>query len=113
MSPVICRLVEMVPSDMPLNRVLEAHREQCLRCQADVARSTGVSRELLSMGDETMRAPDGLATTVMSRLPAQDGANPRRPMVVRIAVRYSVAAAIGVATVAALIARALSRRPRV
>ena len=112
MSPVICRLVEMVPSDMPLNRVLEAHREQCLRCQADAARSTGVSRELLSMGGETMRAPDGLATTVMSRLPAQDGSDPRRPLVVRIAVRYSVAAMIGVATVAALIARALSRRPR-
>lgn len=112
MTPVICRLVEMVPSDMPLNRVLEAHREQCLRCQADAARSTGVSRELSTMGGEVLRAPDGFATVVMSRLPAQDGSNPRRPLVVRIAVRYSLAAVIGVATVAALIARAVSRRPR-
>jgi len=111
-SPIICRLVEMVPSDMPLNRVLEAHREQCLRCQTDAARATGVSRELSTMSGETLRAPDGLATIVMSRLPAQDGSNPRRPMVVRIAVRYSVAAVIGIATVAALIARALSRQPR-
>jgi hypothetical protein len=110
MSPVICRLVEMVPPDMPLNRVLEAHREQCLRCQATDARSTGMSRELSTMGGETMRAPDGLATVVMSRLPAQDGSDPRRPLVVRLAIRYSVAAVIGVATIAALLARALSRR---
>ena len=108
---VICRLVEMIPAEMPLNRVLEAHRAQCLRCQADAARSTGVSRELSTMSAETMRAPDGFATVVMSRLPAQDGSDPRRPLVVRLAVRYSVAALIGVATVAALIARALSRRP--
>lgn len=112
MNSVICRLVEKVPSDMPLNRVLEAHREQCLRCQADTARSAGVSRELSTMGGETLRAPDGLATVVMSRLPAQDGSNPRRPLVVRIAVRYSVAAVIAVATVAAVIARALSRQSR-
>jgi anti-sigma factor RsiW len=110
MSNVICRLVSMVPADMPLNRVLEAHRDQCPRCQADVAHSTGMSRELSAMGGETLRAPEGLATTVMSRLPEQDGSDPRRPLVVRIAVRYSVAAVIGVATVAALMAKALSRR---
>jgi len=110
MSAVICRLVSMVPSDMPLNRVLEAHRDQCLRCQADVARSSGVARELSSLGGATLRAPEGLASVVMSRLPAQDGSDPRRPLVVRLAVRYSVAAVIGVATVAALIARTLSRR---
>lgn len=110
MSSLICRLVSTVPPDMPLNRVLRAHRETCLRCQSDFARSTGMSRDLSSIGDETMIAPDGLATAVMSRLPAQDGSDPRRPLVVRIAVRYSVAGVIGVATVAALIARAISRR---
>jgi hypothetical protein len=110
MTSLICRLVSTVPADIPLNRVLEAHRQTCLRCQADAARSTGMSRELSSIGNETLVAPDGLATSVMSRLPAQDGSDPRRPLVVRIAVRYSVAAVIGVATVAALIARAMSRR---
>lgn len=110
MTALICRLVARIPPDTPLNRVLEAHREQCLRCQGDVVRSTGMSRDLSSIGDETLVAPEGLATTVMSRLPAQDGSDPRRPMVVRIAVRYSVAAAIAVATAAGLIARALSRR---
>ena len=110
MSSLICRLVSTIPSDMPLNRVLEAHREQCLRCQADAVRSTGMSRDLSSIGQETLVAPEGLATTVMSRLPAQDGSDPRRPLVVRLAVRYSVAAAIAVATAAALIARALSKR---
>jgi hypothetical protein len=110
MSSLICRLVSTIPADMPLNHVLEAHRETCLRCQADVARSSGMSRDLSSIGDETLTAPDGLATTVMSRLPAQDGSDPRRPMVVRIAVRYSVAAAIALATAAALIARALAKR---
>jgi anti-sigma factor RsiW len=110
MSPLICRLVSTVPPDTPLNRVLEAHREQCLRCQADVARSTGMSRDLSSIGHETLVAPEGLATTVMSRLPAQDGSDPRRPLVVRLAVRYSVAGVIGVATIAALLARAITRR---
>ena len=112
MSSVICRLISVIPSDTKLPKALESHRETCLRCQADVARSSGMTRELSSMHGETLRAPDGFATTVMSRLPAQDGSDPRRPLVVRLAVRYSVALLVGVATVAAVIARVLTRRPR-
>lgn len=112
MTSITCRLVSMIPSDMPLNRVLQAHRDQCLTCQADVARSTGVSRELSTLGGETLRAPEGLATTVMSRLGDQDGSDPRGPLVVRLAVKYSAVAVIGLATVAAVIAGALSRRSR-
>jgi len=112
MSSITCRLVSMIPSDMPLNRVLQAHRDQCLTCQAEFARSTGVSRELSSLGGETLRAPDGLATTVMSRLGDQDGLDPRRPLVMRLAVKYSAVAVVGLATVAAVIAGVISRRAR-
>ena len=112
MNSITCRLVSMIPGDMPLNRVLQAHRDQCVTCQADVVRSTGVSRELSTLGGETLRAPDGLATTVMSRLGRQDGTDPRHPLVVGLAIKYSAVAVVGLATVAALIARVVSRRSR-
>lgn len=112
MTSITCRLVSMIPPDMPLNRVLQAHRDQCLTCQADVARSTGVSRELSTLGGETLRAPEGLATTVMSQLGDQDGSDPRRPLVVRLAIKYSAVAVIGLATFAAVIAGIVSRRSR-
>jgi hypothetical protein len=112
MSSITCRLVAMIPPDVPLNRVLQAHRAQCPTCRADLAGSTGVSRELSTMSRETLRAPDGLATTVMSRLGEQDGADPRRSLVVQLAVKYSAVAIIGLATVAAMIAGVLSRRSR-
>ena len=112
MSSITCRLVSMIPSDMPLNRVLQAHRDQCPACQADLAGSSGVARELSTLGGETLRAPDGLATTVMSRLGAQDGSDPRRPLVVRLAIKYSAIAVIGLATVAAVVAGVVSSRSR-
>ncbi len=112
MTSITCRLVAMIPPDVPLNRVLEAHRRQCPVCQADQAGSSGVTRKLSGLGDETLRAPEGLATTVMSRLGAQDGADPRRPLVVRLAVRYAAIALIGVATVVAVVAGLVSRRLR-
>ena len=112
MSPITCRLVSMIPPDMPLNRVLQAHRDQCSNCRTDVVRSTGVSRDLSTLGTETLRAPEGLATTVMSRLGEQDGTDPRQTLVVRLAVKYSAVAVIGLVTVAALIAGVISRRTR-
>lgn len=112
MSSITCRLVSMIPPDMPLNRVLQAHRDQCTTCRNDLAGSTGVSRRLSTLGGETLRAPDGLATSVMSRLGEQDGVDPRRPLVVRLAVKYSAVAVVGLATVAALIAGVISRRIR-
>jgi len=110
MNSITCRLVSMIPPELPLNRVLQAHRDQCLTCQADLARSTGVSRELSTLSKETLPAPEGLATTVMSRLGEQDGADPRHPLVVRLAIKYSAIAVIGLATVAAVIAGVISRR---
>lgn len=114
MTDLTCRLIAAIPDDMPLNRVLARHRDHCLRCQADDARTSGVSRELSTLGGETLRAPAGLATTVMTRLGAQDGADPRRPVVQRVAMRWATTALVvlasGVAIAAGIIAR--TRRGR-
>lgn len=109
MSDLTCRLIAAIPDDMPLNRVLARHRDHCLRCQADDARISGVSRELSTLGGETLRAPAGLATTVMTRLGAQDGADPRRPVAQRVAMRWATAAVIVLATAAAVAAGIISR----
>lgn len=112
MTGVTCRLISMIPPDLPLNRVLQRHREHCLRCLADEARSSGVSRELSHLGTETLAAPEALTPTVMTRLGPQDGADPRRPLVRRLVVRYSAAGLAAVATVTALMARIFFRKSR-
>ena len=112
MTSVTCKLISLIPPDVSLNRVLRKHREHCLKCLADQARSSGVVRELSYMGAETLTAPAGLTPRVMTRLGPQDGADPRRPLVKRIVVRYSAAAVAAVATVAALMARLFFRKGR-
>lgn len=112
MSDLACRLIATIPDGVPLNRVLARHRDHCLRCQAEGARTTGVTRELSTLGDETLHAPDGLATTVMTRLGLQDGADPRRPVVVRVAVRWGATALVMIATAAAIAAGIVARTRR-
>lgn len=112
MSELTCRLIASIPEGTPLNRVLAKHKEHCLRCQADDARSSGVSRELAGLSGQTLSAPEGLATNVLSRLPAQDGSDPRRPLVVRVAVRWSATALVILATAIAVVAGILSRSKR-
>jgi hypothetical protein len=109
---ITCRLIAAMPPDRPLNRVLARHRDQCSICREAAVHSTGVARVLQDLGDETIPAPEGMAATVMTRLGHQDGSDPRRPMVRRIAIRYSAAGLVGLATVTALLARLLSRRRR-
>lgn len=55
------------------------------------------------MGEETVPAPEGLASGVMIRLGPQDGSDPRRPLVVRLIVRWAAAALVAVATLVALV----------
>lgn len=112
MSELTCRLITAIPDGMPLNRVLSRHRERCLRCQADDARVTGVTRELSTLGQEVVPAPAGLATTVITRLPRQDGADPRRPIVIEFAVRWAAAALVVLATAVAIGAAVSSRMRR-
>lgn len=107
-----CRLIAVLPGDVPLNRVLARHRDRCLRCQSVDARTSGVARELSTLSGETLRAPDGLATTVMTRLGSQDGADPRRVLVIRVAVRWSATALVLLATAAAIAASIVSRMRR-
>lgn len=115
MSEITCRLIAAVPADMPLNRVLRRHRDACPRCRADDARVSGVTRRLSSLGDEVVPAPPGLASTVMTRLGPQDGADPRRPIVVRVVVRWAATVLVVVATgvaVGAAVAARMKRRSR-
>lgn len=109
MSALTCRLIAALPEEMPLNRVLSTHRERCLRCQADDARVTGVTRELSTLGQEVVPAPAGLATTVITRLGPQDGADPRRPIVIRLVVRWAATALVVLATAVAIGAAVASR----
>ena len=109
MTSLTCRLIASLPEGAPLNRVLRRHKEHCLRCQAADARTVGVSRRLSTLGGEVVPAPDGLATSVMTRLGPQDGADPRRPIVVRVAVRWAAAALVLLASVAAVAAAFTTR----
>lgn len=112
MRGITCRVIAAMPPDAELNRVLARHRDQCPRCRAATALSGGVSRELQSLGLETVAAPEGMTATIMTRLGSQDGSDPRRPLVARLAIRWSAAGLIGLATVAAVGARIFSRRKR-
>ena len=111
-SNLTCRLIAALPPDARLNRVLRRHRDHCLRCQADDARTIGVSRQLSTLGDQVVKAPEGLATDVMTRLGPQDGADPRRPIVMRFIVRWAAAALVVVATTVAVGAALASRMRR-
>ncbi len=102
MSTLTCRLISFLPEATPLNRVLRRHREHCLRCQVDDARIVGVSRRLSHLGDELVPAPQGLASAVITRLGPQDGSDPRRPIVIRVAIRWGAAVLVGLATAAAV-----------
>jgi hypothetical protein len=110
-SELTCRLIEALPESTPLNRVLRRHKEHCLRCQAADARTVGVTRKLSHLGGEVIAAPDGLATTVMTRLGPQDGSDPRRRIVVRVVMRWAATALVLLASAAA-IAAALTVRLR-
>lgn len=107
-----CRVIAAMPPDRPLNRVLERHRAGCDRCRGLERASKGMAQRLSDLGGETLPAPEGFATRVMSYIGEQDGADPRRPLVKRAAARYSAAGLIGIATIVALVARLLSRRRR-
>jgi predicted anti-sigma-YlaC factor YlaD len=109
---VTCRLIAAMPPDRPLNRVLARHVAQCETCRETERRSTGLARDLHELGDETIAAPEEMATAVMTRLGPQDGSDPRRQIVRRLVMRYSAAGLVGLATVTALAARLLSRRRR-
>lgn len=112
MSEITCRLIAAIPDDMPLNRVLNRHRDRCLRCQADDARVTGVSRQLSTLGEEVVRAPEGLASDVITRLGPQDGADPRRPIVTQVVLRWAATALVLVATAVAVGAAIAARMGR-
>lgn len=107
---ITCRLIAAMPPDRPLNRVLARHCDQCPTCRETLRRSSGVARGLQDLGSETLPAPEGMAAVVMTRLGHQDGSDPRRPLVKRLAIRYSATGIVGLATVAALAARLVSRR---
>lgn len=112
MRGITCRLIAAMPPDRPLNRVLARHVDQCPTCRETVRRSSGMARGLHDLGDETLPAPEDMASTVMTRLGTQDGSDPRRPLVRRVVMRYSAAGLVGAATVTALVARLISRRKR-
>jgi len=107
-----CRVIAAMPSDRPLNHVLERHRASCDRCRQLERSTAGMARRLNDLGAETLPAPDGLAARVMSYIGEQDGSDPRRPLVTRAVARYSAVGLIGLATLIALVARLLSRRRR-
>lgn len=102
MSELTCRLIAAIPDEMPLNKVLRRHRDRCLRCQADDVRGSGVSRQLSTLGEEMVKAPEGLASDVITRLGPQDGADPRRPIVTQVVLRWAATALVLLATAVAV-----------
>lgn len=112
MTRIVCRLSSWLPDSTPvLSRLFDRHRETCLRCQADSARLLGVSRDLGALDDEVVEAPGGFHARVMAALPTQDAADPRRPVMIRVAIRYVlVAIGIAVAALAAFVGRQVKRR---
>jgi hypothetical protein len=111
-SELTCRLIAAIPDGMPLNRVLRRHRDRCLRCQADDARVTGVSRQLSTLGEEVVKAPEGLASDVITRLGPQDGSDPRRPIVIQVVLRWAATALVLLATAVAVGAAVAARMRR-
>lgn len=107
---LVCRFVALLPEDTPLSGLAAVHRDRCLRCQADAARDRGVSRDLHTLSVETVRAPAAMQGRVMSRLGAQDAMDPRRTLVVRLAVKYAAAGLAAAATVAAVLTGLLKKR---
>lgn len=112
MSELTCRLIDAIPDEMPLNRVLRRHRDRCLRCQANDVRVSGVSRQLSTLGEEVVRAPEGLASDVITRLGPQDGADPRRPIVTQVVLRWAATALVLLATAVAVGAAVAARMRR-
>ena len=112
MRGITCRLIESLPADRPLTPLLAKHRAGCRRCKSRDQRTTGVVRELHDLSSETIQAPDGMATGVMTGLGHQDGANPRREVIRRLIVRYTTAAVVVLATITALVASLVARRRR-
>lgn len=112
MRRIPCRVIAAMPPDRPLNRVLERHRAGCDRCRQLERSTAGMARQLTDLRAETLPAPAGFATRVMSYIGEQDGSDPRRPLVTRAVARYSAVGLIGLATIVALVARLLSRRRR-
>jgi hypothetical protein len=91
---------------------LSAHREQCLRCQAEAARRHSLARDLTALGAEVVPAPSTLHTAVMARLGPQDAANPRRTLITRAIARYVAAAGLAAGLLGALLAGLARRRSR-
>lgn len=112
MKGLTCRMISALPPDAPLTGVLRRHRSSCPRCRTEAVESSGLAQELAGMGEETVSAPEGLASGVMIRLGAQDGADPRRPLLVRVALRWGAVGLVAVATLVALIAGLWSRLRR-
>ena len=102
-----CRLAAVVPG-----RWVRRHAGHCLRCQAQVARSRALERDLRALRDDMVPAPPGLAVAILDRLPPQDSLLPRRVLVVQRVVRQATAAAVAAATGAAVAAGLLRRRKR-
>jgi len=105
LSRLICRIANALPVNSPLAGWFDRHRGGCLRCQADAARLRGVARDLGGLEGEMLSAPGGLHTSVMSTLPRQDAANPRRPLLLRVVARWATGVGVAVATLAAIIGR--------
>lgn len=107
---LVCRFIALLPEDTVLSAVARAHQTRCLSCQAEAARDRGVARNLQSLGRETVRAPTAIHGRVMSRLGAQDALDPRRPLVLRLSLKYAAVAIAATATVAAVLAGLLKKR---
>jgi len=59
-----------------------------------------------------VRAPEGLASTVITRLGPQDGSDPRRPIVIQVVVRWAATALVLLATAVAVGAAVAARMRR-
>jgi anti-sigma factor RsiW len=91
---------------------LSAHREQCLRCQAEAARWHRLVHDLAALGADVMPAPPTLQAGVLARLGPQDAANPRRALITRAIARYAAAAGFAAGLLVALLSGLARRRSR-
>ncbi|MCP4305176.1 MAG: hypothetical protein GY926_15045 [bacterium] len=104
-----CRVVRSIAPSTDvagLAKVLSNHVGSCLSCQAELARYGKLRRQLASLAEVTVQAPEPLAAEVAAAVasngnPAETEAGLAHPVRVAAAAGAVVAAAAGAAAVAA------------
>lgn len=71
-----CRVVQaLAPSQGVLGARMNRHVDECLACQAEIARYGKLRRQLAALADVTVAAPKPLAAAVAAAIASSEGAS--------------------------------------